>query len=211
MKTSETKDSKDLRETSSSDIKDLSKESRENKENGGSTKEIRETKDILKDIKELKDIRESSFKDKDGKETRESTKYSKDDKDSPFTDKPFNQDKKSIVSNISGMSIISEEMPKNQALDDFDLQSQRMSEKFNFKGKSKLNMSKMYAPKCICLVSLYPFFNEQTRILKGILKYSRKKKIKKPIELVIQNLIIDVPCPPKGLWKVNKFQMELIA
>lgn len=104
------------------------------------------------------------------------------------------------------------ESPKihSQLIDEFEIKSQRISEIFLFKGKdkqissSKINMSNIYVPKCICLVSLYPFFNEMTRILRGILKYSRKKKIKikKPIELVIQNLIIDVPCPPKGIWKV---------
>lgn len=94
-----------------------------------------------------------------------------------------------------------------------------MSEIFYFKGKdkqsisgnTKVNLANIYVPKCICLISLYPFFNEQIKILRGILKYSKKKKIKKPIELVIQNLIIDVPCPPKGIWKVNyKFETNLL-
>ncbi len=60
-----------------------------------------------------------------------------------------------------------------------------------------------YVPKCICLISVYPFFVESAKILNTIHKFSRTKRLKKPIERIIENLIIEVPVPPRGLYKVE--------
>lgn len=61
-----------------------------------------------------------------------------------------------------------------------------------------------YAPKVICLVSLYPFFWEHSKILKSIYKFTtnRSGKIKKPIEKIIENLVFEVPVPPRGVYQV---------
>lgn len=70
-----------------------------------------------------------------------------------------------------------------------------------YSGKSKIK--KMYAPKCICLVSVYPFCNEMMKILKAIYKFSTTSRLKKPLEKLIENLVIEVPVPPRGLYTVN--------
>lgn len=67
--------------------------------------------------------------------------------------------------------------------------------------KSKLR--NYYAPKCICLISVYPFFLEFSKILKTIHKYSHSLKLKKPMEKIIENLVIEVPVPPRGLFSVE--------
>lgn len=121
-----------------------------------------------------------------------------------------NDHRHTVVSTPNTMPHSSHKYTMNSHIsDDFELKSQRMSELFNFKGKdkqspnNKVNLANIYAPKVICFISLYPFFNEQLRLLRAIFKYCKKKnKLKKPVELVIQNLIIDVPCPPRGIWKV---------
>jgi hypothetical protein len=60
-----------------------------------------------------------------------------------------------------------------------------------------------YAPKCICLISVYPFLLECSKILKTIYKFSKSTKLKKPIEKIIENLVIEVPVPPRGLFSVE--------
>jgi hypothetical protein len=62
---------------------------------------------------------------------------------------------------------------------------------------------KYYAPKCICLISVYPYLSECANILKTIYKFSKCTKLKKPIEKVIENLVIEVPVPPRGLFSVE--------
>lgn len=70
-------------------------------------------------------------------------------------------------------------------------------------GAKKTRLRNYYAPKCICLISVYPFLLEFGKILKTIYKYSRSLKLKKPLEKIIENLVIEVPLPPRGLYSVE--------
>jgi len=65
------------------------------------------------------------------------------------------------------------------------------------------NFKNYYVPKCIILVSVYPFFIEFAKILKSIYKFSLSPKLKKPIEKIIENLVIEVPVPPRGFYSVE--------
>ena len=59
----------------------------------------------------------------------------------------------------------------------------------------------VFIPKCICLVSIYPFIKLYQRLLDIIYDYiSQNREI--PIEKIITNLIIEVPVPPKGLYSI---------
>ena len=59
----------------------------------------------------------------------------------------------------------------------------------------------VFIPKCICLVSIYPFIKFYQEILSVIYEYmSQNKDI--PLEKIITNLIIEVPVPPKGLYSI---------
>ena len=62
---------------------------------------------------------------------------------------------------------------------------------------------KYYIPKCICLLSLYPFITELTKIIKIIYKYSLLENIEIPLEKIINNLILEVPIPPRGLYSIE--------
>ena len=59
-----------------------------------------------------------------------------------------------------------------------------------------------YIPKCICLVSVYPFMEFHGKILKCLKTFStRSNHI--PIEKIILSLLIEVPKPPRGLYKIQ--------
>lgn len=61
-----------------------------------------------------------------------------------------------------------------------------------------------YAPKLICLVSVHPFLSDYIKILLSIYKFAtQNSRIIKPIEKIIDNLIIETPLPPRGLYKVE--------
>ena len=62
--------------------------------------------------------------------------------------------------------------------------------------------SKIYVPKCILIVSLYPFYKEHLKILRNIYMFTKSGKTQRPIEKIIERLIIGVPVPPRGLYKV---------
>ena len=62
---------------------------------------------------------------------------------------------------------------------------------------------KYYIPKCICLISLYPYINELSKIIKIIYRYSLVEKQIYPLEKIINNLLIEVPTPPKGIYCVE--------
>ncbi len=62
----------------------------------------------------------------------------------------------------------------------------------------------VYIPKCICLVSVHPFCNQLLNILEAIYSYtSSNTKLKRPLEKIIENLVIEIPLPPRGLYSVN--------
>jgi len=63
------------------------------------------------------------------------------------------------------------------------------------------SIKNVFIPKCICLVSIYPFIKFHQKILSTIYEYiSKNREI--PIEKVITNLIIELPVPPKGLYSI---------
>ena len=74
------------------------------------------------------------------------------------------------------------------------------------------NFERYYVPKCICLVSLYPFITEFKTILNEIYKYSKEENIKIPLEKIINNLVLEVPVPPRGLYSIeyNILQTNLL-
>ena len=109
------------------------------------------------------------------------------------------------------------------------------------KSSSEISNEKIYIPKCIMIISLYPFFAEYEKILFKIYRYSMKiqkepneilkkeseskevfpramtmafmpgkKKINPiytnitiPIDKIIENLVIEFPAPPRGVFKVQ--------
>ena len=71
-------------------------------------------------------------------------------------------------------------------------------------GGDKRKLKNIYIPKCICLVSVHPFCNELLNILEAIYSYtSSNTKLKKPLEKIIENLVIEIPVPPRGLYSIN--------
>ena len=68
---------------------------------------------------------------------------------------------------------------------------------------NKKYYKKYYIPKCICLISVYPFITELTKIIKMIYYYSKGEKLNIPLEKIINNLILEVPIPPRGLYSVE--------
>ena len=75
--------------------------------------------------------------------------------------------------------------------------------KFSDSSFQKIKYKKLYIPKCICLISLYPFINEMIKIGKNIYKYSTISKVQIPLEKIIYNLIIEVPSPPRGIYSIE--------
>ena len=106
------------------------------------------------------------------------------------------------------------------------------------------NNERIYIPKCLMIMSLYPFFSEYEKILFKLYRYSMKKfkesneipqnplgrmtefanvgramtlpifttKMKStpkyenitiPIDKIIENLLIELPAPPRGVFKVQ--------
>ena len=102
----------------------------------------------------------------------------------------YNLNRKSI--NYLGKSM-------NQSHKNEDLNS-------NYTNKTNNNMHKYrkyYIPKCICLISLYPYINELSKIIKIIYQYSLVEKQICPLEKIINNLLVEVPTPPKGIYYVE--------
>ena len=62
---------------------------------------------------------------------------------------------------------------------------------------------KYYIPKMICLISLYPFLFELKKIIKIIYRYSNLEKQEIPLEKIINNLVLEVPIPPRGLYSIE--------
>ena len=65
------------------------------------------------------------------------------------------------------------------------------------------NNSKYYIPKCICIISLFPFISEHTKILNSIYNYSKVFKQSIPLEKIIENLTLEVPVPPQNFYEVE--------
>ena len=65
------------------------------------------------------------------------------------------------------------------------------------------NNRNYYIPKCLLIISLYPFFGEYEKILSALYKYSQKEEILIPIEKIIENLTIEIPVPPRGVFEIE--------
>ena len=73
----------------------------------------------------------------------------------------------------------------------------------NIQNKSKGGKLKyFYIPKCICIVSIYPYIKLFEKMLLNIYQYSQIT-VEIPIEKIITNLIIEVPMPPRGLYSIH--------
>ena len=70
------------------------------------------------------------------------------------------------------------------------------------------HLEKYYVPKCICLVSLYPFINDYKEILLELYKYSKLENVEIPLEKIINNLVLEVPIPPRGLYTLEYTFLE---
>ena len=68
---------------------------------------------------------------------------------------------------------------------------------------SKSYLKNFYVQKCICFASMHPFFMEFRKILKTIYLFSKAGRVIKPLEKIIESLILEVPAPPRGIWKVS--------
>lgn len=69
--------------------------------------------------------------------------------------------------------------------------------------KENFKYRKYYIPKCLCLISLYPYITELSKIIKIIYQYSLVEKQIIPLEKIINNLIIEVPTPPRGIYSIE--------
>ena len=59
-----------------------------------------------------------------------------------------------------------------------------------------------YIPKCICVISVYPYINIHQQILYSLYQCVIFSSSQIPIEKIIENLIIEVPVPPRGLLNI---------
>ena len=79
--------------------------------------------------------------------------------------------------------------------------------------EDNLKVNDIYIPKCLVLISLYPYFTIFEKINKEIYKYFlNKESISKPIDKIIENLLIEVGAPPRGIYQIQFFlNNELIS
>ena len=112
------------------------------------------------------------------------------------------------VKNINNNSIKQMMKNSNMRLSDLSLKETNISSMINSINNNGSNIKiknyeKYYVPKCICLVSLYPFFIDYKKILEEIYEYSKTENAEIPLEKIINNLILEVPVPPKGIYSIE--------
>ena len=65
----------------------------------------------------------------------------------------------------------------------------------------------IYIPKCLLFISIYPFFNEYETIIQNLFFYTNGENLKEnitiPIDKFIENLLIEIPYPPRGLFTLQ--------
>ena len=76
-----------------------------------------------------------------------------------------------------------------------------VSKKHSFVNTEVSSMRNVFIPKCICLVSIYPFVKLYQRIL-GMIYECIFDDNEIPLEKIIASLIIEVPVPPRGLYSI---------
>ena len=143
-----------------------------------------------------------------------------------------NKSQKKNKSNIKTVKAFTE----SQSLENMNISSDT-----NIAQSVNLN-EKIYIPKCIMIMSLYPFFSEYEKILHKIYSYcmkinrenqnelpkrdfgratefvsrtmtvaflpkkkalSTKTSIRIPLDKIVENLLIEFPAPPRGVFKVQ--------
>ena len=83
----------------------------------------------------------------------------------------------------------------------------------SFLSSEVTSIKNVFIPKCISLVSIYPFIKFHQKLLEIIYDYIKKNR-EIPIEKILISLIIEVPVPPRGLYSIiynfidNKFVLE---
>ena len=126
----------------------------------------------------------------------------------------LNDNMSSISSNTIGVSINNNNSIKpimknsNMRLSDLSQKETNISSIINSINNNGSNIKiknyeKYYVPKCICLISLYPFFIEFKKILGEIYEYSKQENVEIPLEKIINNLILEVPVPPRGIYSIE--------
>ena len=103
----------------------------------------------------------------------------------------FNKINNKIINNFSMLST-------NTPFSDFTQKETNVSSFLNNK-----TYRKYYIPKCICLISIHPFIIELTKILNSIYQYSQLDRVEIPLEKIINNLVLEVPKPPRGLYSIE--------
>ena len=118
------------------------------------------------------------------------------DKNDIYYPQPFDGDEDEDIdsSNKSNNRQSLNSLRRNNELDDT---------KSNITNKEAYKYRKYYIPKCICIISLYPYINELSKIIKSIYQYSLVEKQIFPLEKIINNLLIEVPTPPKGIYYID--------
>ena len=89
----------------------------------------------------------------------------------------------------------------NQYKEIYNLQKEN---KINIENKE--NKENIYIPKCLCFVSIHPYFNYFTIILNTLINlFEEKIKVKSDflLDKIIQHIIIETPEIPRGLRKIN--------
>ena len=105
----------------------------------------------------------------------------------------FNKLNNNVINNFSMLST-------NTPFSDFTQKETNFSSFINNNNKT---YRKYYIPKCICLISIYPFIIELTKILNLIYQYSQMDRVDIPLEKIINNLVLEVPKPPRGLYSIE--------
>jgi len=105
---------------------------------------------------------------------------------------------------LDGDQINNEECETNVSVSKNNFDVSRKSHKdFKSSNNKSFKYRKYYIPKCLCLISLYPYITELSKIIKNIYQYSLVEKQIYPLEKIINNLIIEVPTPPRGIYYIE--------
>lgn len=76
----------------------------------------------------------------------------------------------------------------------------------SFLEKDKEEYSVYYIPKCICFVSVFPFLDSHSKLLLELYHFTIKSKNirnKVLIDKLIENIVMEIPAPPRGLHKIQ--------
>ena len=98
-----------------------------------------------------------------------------------------------LIKEIQDIKLKQEEIPNTLTEIKNSLNNNINSPQMFFNAKNK----NYYIPKCLMFISLYPFFGEYEKILSQLYYYSLKEQVTIPIDKIIENLIIEIPVPPK--------------